>query len=182
MIFMDQSLGKASTSALEVFSKPQQYKQTIIRPTHHDNGEISFLWTPGGRLAELAYNPGESRLGFLVKDGKDVGYSDTLEDLRPELKWMTDYARVNAIKLPSRLERYESLDFLAHSIREVIHKYFDTGLTAFEGRMWLYCTSCILGFYRRFHTPYRTLRFWNQWKRENTWNRKKQSDRCATVL
>ena len=103
----------------------------------------------------MAYNPNESKLGFVVRDNGEVGYSDTLEDLKP-LKWMTDYARVDAIRLSSGLMKYDCLEFLALKVREIIHKYFDTRPKRLEAVAMLVCTAHRI--YERFQAvPY--LRF-----------------------
>ncbi len=127
---------------------------TIIRPTYHANKEISFLWTPGEKLAELVYIP---RLGlrFALKDrAGSQGLVEEVDGFRP-LQWIGEYARIGGIKLPSRPKEYRSLDSLAASIRTFIHSYFDCD-EAFESAATLYVLHSWL--YERFHAvPY--LRF-----------------------
>jgi len=47
---------------------------TKIRPSFHDNNEISFLWTPGEKLVELVDMPPEG-LSFAVRNNGPIEYS-----------------------------------------------------------------------------------------------------------
>jgi len=46
-----------------------------IRPNHRDNKEISFLWSPGIVIAELAFRP-KKGLGFLIREGGTVKFAE----------------------------------------------------------------------------------------------------------
>ena len=136
-----------------ITAPPEPSPETTVRPNLHNNNEVSFLWTPGERLVELLYIPGEG-LGFVFRDRTGSAYGSTYEQYRP-LPWMAQYARINALRLPSRLTAYKSLDDLASAIQAFIHQYFDCD-PLFESVATLYALHTWV--YEKFHAvPY--LRF-----------------------
>src|SRR5436853_5638299 len=95
--------------------------ERVIRPSHVTENQISFLWQPGVVIAELVYEPGHEPgqgLSFIIRDEEGVRRSSTVSPLpyRP-LRWIEDYARCNAIRLPTAAEPHGSLDSLAEQIR-----------------------------------------------------------------
>jgi hypothetical protein len=104
-------------------------------------------------MVELVYDPGQG-LVFAVKDDSEISYAETHQNLRP-LEWIAEFARVGAVRLPSKWENYQSLDYLAETIRAWIHRYFDCD-PVFESVATLYVLHTWI--YERFHAvPY--LRF-----------------------
>lgn len=97
---------------------------TKIRPSFHDNNEISFLWTPGERLVELVDMPPEG-LSFAVhKSGVPIDYAKECGDYKP-ISWLPQYLNAGALRLPSVAASNVNLDDLAKKVRGFIHRYFD---------------------------------------------------------
>jgi hypothetical protein len=96
---------------------------TKIRPSFHDNNEISFLWTPGERLVELVDMPPEG-LSFAVRNNGPIEYSKECGDYKP-ISWLPQYLNVGALRLPSVAASNVNLDDLAKKVRGFIHRYFD---------------------------------------------------------
>jgi hypothetical protein len=127
--------------------------ETVARPHHHPDKQVSFLWTPGSELAELLYTPGNGLI-FALKDSNGISYAETIRDFHPP-EWIRAYAEAGALRLPSQLEQYGSIDHLANSCLDFIHRYFDCD-PAFERVAVLYALHT--WFYEKFHAvPY--LRF-----------------------
>src|SRR5690349_310096 len=80
---------------------PEQPIDTVIRPNHHPDDQISLLWTPGIRLAELVHQPGVG-LRFAVRGTADdeMIYQETVDSFEP-LRWLEPFVSANAIRLPS---------------------------------------------------------------------------------
>ena len=89
----------------------------VIRPNQHRNNQISFLWTPGKSLVELTYLPGSGlRFAFRENGLPETHYGEQFERYKP-VEWIKDYARAGAIRLPSAVSPYGSLEQLAAEIR-----------------------------------------------------------------
>ena len=98
--------------------------KTKIRPSYHDNNEISFLWTPNERLVELVSTPTDG-LNFAIREGDPtIRYSKTFGDYKP-ISWLHQYLNVGALSLPSEAAKDVKLDDLAKKVRGFIHRYFD---------------------------------------------------------
>ena len=89
-----------------------------IRPTHHKN-EISFLWTPGEKLVELAHIPGAG-MRFTIKDRDGIKYADGHEKFK-SLARVEEFAKDETIKLAVRPEPSRSVDALAATIKDFIY-------------------------------------------------------------
>lgn len=127
--------------------------ETLIRPNHPINDEVSLIWTPGKELVELYYKPGEG-VGFFIRENGSVTFDKQFEEYKP-LSWIAEYARKGMIRLPSKVEPLASFDDLVHSVRAFIHTYFDCD-ELFESVAVLYVLHTWV--YEAFHAvPY--LRF-----------------------
>ena len=115
---VDESAGKQAEPA----RREPECAETIIRPNHPINKEVSFIWTPGKRMVELYYKPGAG-LGFFIRE-KNISFDKQCEGYTP-LSWAEEYARKNMIRLPSKVEPFGTFDQLAQSVRGFIHTYFD---------------------------------------------------------
>jgi hypothetical protein len=74
-------------------------KITKVRPSHINNNEISFLWTPGERLIELVHT--DDGLNFAIRNGSTrVVTAKTVDSFSP-ISWLEEYVRVGALRLPS---------------------------------------------------------------------------------
>jgi hypothetical protein len=96
---------------------------TKIRPSHHNNNEISFLWTPSEKLVELVHT--SEGLQFAVRKGaQPIEYMTKFEDYSP-ISWLEDYLRTGALRLPTSAAANVNIDDLAKKVRAFIHRYFD---------------------------------------------------------
>src|SRR5579862_6783945 len=97
---------------------------TIIRPSHPNNDEISFLWKPGEKLVELVHTT--DGLKFAVRDGQGIRYELVVDSYSP-ISWVAEYINVGALRIPSAADANVKLDDLAGQVRGFIHRYFDCG-------------------------------------------------------
>ena len=113
-----------------------------VRPSHHPNNEISFLWKPGLLIAELVCQP-DKGLVFAIREAGNTRYEDRVESFKP-LSWLEPLVRAGVLKLPDKAELYGSIDELARTIRDFIHRYFDCApefesvATLYVLHTWLY--------------------------------------------
>src|SRR4051812_42229121 len=94
-----------ATSAVSAATTRATAPERVIRPSQVTDNQISFLWQPGVVIAELVYEPGHEPgqgLSFIIRDEDGVRRATTVPPIpyRP-LRWVEDYARCNAIRLPS---------------------------------------------------------------------------------
>jgi len=107
-----------------------------VRPSHHPNPAISFLWNKGQAIVDLVYQPSNG-LRFIVREGTSIRCVERYAQYLP-LGWLAQYAIGGAVLLPSESARMESLDALATEIRSFVHRYFDCP-AEFESVAVLYC-------------------------------------------
>ena len=134
-----------SQSAQPAASNGGNSRERIIRPAQHDN-QVSFVWSPGTAIAELICRPGyEDNLRFLFweKASGTVTQRESIGELRP-LPWLKDFARARAVRLPSAVAEYGTVDELAQRVRSFIHRYadcdpiFESVIVLFVLHTWLY--------------------------------------------
>jgi hypothetical protein len=128
----------------------------VVRPSHLRDGNepLTFFWSPGIYLAEMIRIPRRG-LRFVVRHGRSPVRIEESAAGHPPLKWIEDYARNGALRLPSGIAAYGTLDELAGQVRDFVHRYFDCD-AQFESVVTLYALHSWI--YERFHAvPY--LRF-----------------------
>lgn len=128
-------------------------QELIIRPCQPVNDQISFRWQRGASLIELIYGT-DHGLRFVISDETGLRIAPTFLQYTP-LPWMEAYARGNAIRLPSDVEPFGTVDEIAGRVKTFLHRHFDAE-TLFESVATLYVLQTWV--YERFHAvPY--LRF-----------------------
>jgi hypothetical protein len=120
-------------------------KGIVTRPYDPEcTKEITFFWNRNVLLAELIYSPDEDSCRFFqyTPEGK-TALVTSVSGYGPP-RWIKSYARKAAIRLPTGVRDYGSLDELIQNIRNHIHSYFECDqlfesvATLFIPHTWIY--------------------------------------------
>lgn len=132
-----------SDESAPTVATPDEKHRQVLRQSHPQSDEVSFVRATNGMIAELVWDPKRGLL-FCIRNAAGKFERERKCDEYKPLHWLADYARDGDVHLASTMAPYDSLASLAAAVRAFIHRYaeldplFESVATMFVLMTWLY--------------------------------------------